>query len=153
KTCGATRTVKPCGPDPPTLGSSLQMTNPQATGANKPGTPGRARSKPPNIAQGVPECFGKPVVTMLVWISVFSPHGAAGAASARHSLRPHFLRGTPTMHHPDAKSRRGNAETRLSSLRVKLRRVGKATACAVVPTSEGGSVPTILGVLAKVGTA
>ena len=23
KTCGATRTVKPCGPDPPTLGSSL----------------------------------------------------------------------------------------------------------------------------------
>src|SRR5262249_13200537 len=49
--------------------------------------------KPPNIAQGVPECFGKPVVTMLVWTSVFSPHGAAGAASARHSLRPHFLEG------------------------------------------------------------
>ena len=23
KTCGASRTVKPCGPDPPTLGSSL----------------------------------------------------------------------------------------------------------------------------------
>ena len=29
--------------------------DPQATGANKPDTPGRARSKPSNIAQGMPD--------------------------------------------------------------------------------------------------
>ena len=48
------RTVKPCGPDPPTLGSSEQSGDVSpagstrrdlfATGASKPGTPGRARS-------------------------------------------------------------------------------------------------------------
>ena len=44
KTCGTMRTVKPCGPVPSTLGSSLLITSPQATAANKPETPGRARS-------------------------------------------------------------------------------------------------------------
>jgi hypothetical protein len=42
KTCGAIRTVKPCGPVPPTLGSSLPIINWQAMEANKPGTPGSA---------------------------------------------------------------------------------------------------------------
>ena len=56
KTCGAMRTVKPCGPDPPTLGSSFIDTRFRPYGRNaeideamvakKPGTPGRARSKP-----------------------------------------------------------------------------------------------------------
>ena len=65
KTCGTMRTVKPCGPDPPTLGSSLVEMRfrpygrnaeiDEATGANKPGTPGRARSSRKTIAQGVPE--------------------------------------------------------------------------------------------------
>ena len=65
KTCGAMRTVKPCGPDPPTLGSSLIDTRfrpcgrnaeiDKTTGANKPGTPRRARSSRKTIAQGVPE--------------------------------------------------------------------------------------------------
>jgi len=32
KTCGATRTVKPCGPDPPTLGSSLVRDDRQGDG-------------------------------------------------------------------------------------------------------------------------
>ncbi len=38
------RTAKSCGPDLPTLGSSLWVTNAQAMEAIKPGTPGRARS-------------------------------------------------------------------------------------------------------------
>ena len=40
----SSRTTKACGPDPPTLGSSLRVTSPQAMEAIKPGTPGRARS-------------------------------------------------------------------------------------------------------------
>ena len=56
KTCGVMRTVKPCGPDSPTLESSFVDARfrpsgrnaeiGEATGAKKPGTPGRARSKP-----------------------------------------------------------------------------------------------------------
>ena len=42
------------------------------------------------IAQGVPDRFGKPVVTMLVWFLSF-PREAAGAASARHSLHDGFV--------------------------------------------------------------
>jgi len=38
------RTAKPCGPVPPTLGSSLRDDCRQVTGANKPGAPRRARS-------------------------------------------------------------------------------------------------------------
>src|SRR5579859_5705098 len=37
------RTAKSCGPDPPTLGSSLRVTSSQITVANKPGTPRRPR--------------------------------------------------------------------------------------------------------------
>ena len=43
------RTVKPCGPDSPTLESSLSRGDfvvRQAMVAKKPGTPGRVRSKP-----------------------------------------------------------------------------------------------------------
>jgi hypothetical protein len=40
------------------------------------------------IAQGVPDRFGEPVVTLLVGLLPFSAHEAAGALSARHSLRP-----------------------------------------------------------------
>jgi len=43
--CVSMRTAKSCGPGPPTLGSS-SWTISRATGANKPGTPGRARRKP-----------------------------------------------------------------------------------------------------------
>ena len=49
------RTVKPCGPDSPTLESSLAEIIGEATGANKPGTPGRSRSSRKAIAQGMPD--------------------------------------------------------------------------------------------------
>ena len=63
KTCGTMRTVKPCGSGSPMLESSLRVGDvgpsvryaAQAMVANKPGTPGRARSSRKTIAQGVPE--------------------------------------------------------------------------------------------------
>ena len=58
KTNGLKRTAKSRGPDPPTLGSSLRVTSPKATEANKPGTPGRARISRKTIAQGMPDRFG-----------------------------------------------------------------------------------------------
>ncbi len=53
------------------------------------------------------------------------------------------------MQSPDAKSRRGDADAR----HCEERRVGKATRVYRSSTCEGRSVPTILGVLVKVGTA
>jgi hypothetical protein len=55
KTWGTRRTVKPCGPDSPTLESSFVEMIDKAMVAKKPGTPGRARSSRKTIAQGVPE--------------------------------------------------------------------------------------------------
>jgi hypothetical protein len=43
------------------------------------------------VAQGRPECFGGPVVTNSC--AFFAAHEAAGAASARSSLRPLLFRG------------------------------------------------------------
>jgi hypothetical protein len=42
------------------------------------------------IAQGMPECFGEPVVTNSC--AFFTAREAAGALNTRHSLRPHHLR-------------------------------------------------------------
>ena len=86
-----TRTVKPCGPVPSTLGSSCANDR-AATVAKKPETPGRARSSRKTIAQGVPDRFGEPVVTTLVCFFVFA-NEAAGAQNTRHSLRPLSFRG------------------------------------------------------------
>jgi hypothetical protein len=57
------RTAKSCGPDLPTLGSSLCVTNAQTMVAKKPGTPRRARDTPSNHCAGNAGCFGVPVVT------------------------------------------------------------------------------------------
>jgi hypothetical protein len=76
--------------------------DPFATVANKPETPGRARSsrKEPSCR----ECrtVRRPVVTMLVGRLPFSAHEAAGAAGARHSLRPLSFEGHGFSHHSDA---------------------------------------------------
>ena len=58
------RTAKSRRPGPPTLGSSLHVTNARATEANKPGTPGRTRISRKAIAQGMPAC-----VRLYLWIS------------------------------------------------------------------------------------
>ena len=61
------------------------------------------------IAQGVPDCFGEPVVTTCLCAAYpFSAHKAAGAACTRHSLRPLFSEGHCRCT-TRAKSRRGNA--------------------------------------------
>jgi hypothetical protein len=43
-TSDVVRTAKSCGPDSPTLGSSFAVMIREVMVANKPGTPGRARS-------------------------------------------------------------------------------------------------------------
>jgi hypothetical protein len=52
------------------------------------------------IAQGVPDVF-RPYLTILCAFLPFA-HKPAGAASARHSLRPLLQEGHRIMHHPDA---------------------------------------------------
>jgi hypothetical protein len=58
----------------------------QAMVTRKPDTPGRARSNPSNIVQGMPDRFG--FTCYLVCVFPFQHTSPAGAASARHSLRP-----------------------------------------------------------------
>jgi len=90
------RTAKSCGPDLPTLGSSLPIgdvgpngptrRDRQATVAKKPGTPGRTRISRKTIARGMPDDVGVPAVTNSRVF--YTTREAAGARCARHSLRP-----------------------------------------------------------------
>jgi len=100
------RTAKACGPDLPTLGSSLRATSPQATVATKPGHRGERAISVKTIAQGMPDCFGVPVVTAACF---FVAGGPWVRSSIRHSLRPSH-RGTRATHHPGI-SCRGNDES------------------------------------------
>ena len=86
------RTVKPCGPVPSTLGSSLRVMIPRATVANKPDTPGRARSSRSNHCAGSAGCFRRTCSDYARLLFHFA-NEAAGAACARHSLRPLFSEG------------------------------------------------------------
>jgi hypothetical protein len=95
------RTAKPCGPDAPTLASSLRngdvspnrLTRRAGDGGKRARSPGRARSRPLKPLRR--ECRvtpGEPVATTRV-LSTFA-HEATGAAGIRHSLRPLILRDT-----------------------------------------------------------
>src|SRR5437667_4087961 len=81
-----TRTAKSCGSDAPMLASSLRE-EAQATVSNKPGHRGEHEGNRKTIARGMPGETGVTVVTMLVCYFYFACE-AAGASSARHSLRP-----------------------------------------------------------------
>ena len=83
------RTVKPCGPDSPMLGSSLPTG--RRRGLTSPVPRGERGVSRKAIAQGVPDRFGLP--DYLVGTLPLSAHKPAGAASARHSLRPLFREG------------------------------------------------------------
>jgi hypothetical protein len=62
----------------------------RSDGDKKARSPGRVRNKPLKpIARGMPGVSGVTVVTILVCFLPFA-HEAAGASSARHSLRPPF---------------------------------------------------------------
>jgi hypothetical protein len=63
------RTAKPCGPGIPTLMSSLQVTL-QTTETTKPGLRGEHGISRKTIVQGMPDCFGEPVVTTLACFSL-----------------------------------------------------------------------------------
>ena len=104
KTKALTRTAKSCGPDAPTLASSLAGSIPQATVANKPGHRGEHEVSRKTIARGMPGCSGVLVVTTLVCFIYYFAREAAGASSARHSLRPRF-EGAGPKRKPRAKTR------------------------------------------------
>src|SRR5204863_5459343 len=72
---------------------------PLATGARKAASPGRARISRKTIARGKPGCLG---CTCQIRVHSFAilAHGAAGAVSARLSLRPLLKRGTMNLHNP-----------------------------------------------------
>src|SRR5258707_11278773 len=83
-----TRTGKSCGSAAPMPASSLRE-EAQATVSNKPGHRGERKVSRKTIARGMPGETGVTVVTMLVCLFYFACE-AAGALSARHSLRPLF---------------------------------------------------------------
>ena len=76
----------------PDAGIKLAVDEPPTTEANKPGTPGRSRISRDTIAQGMPDCFGVPVVTCL---RAFF-HCTQGCGCDKHPAfpAPSFLRGS-----------------------------------------------------------
>src|SRR5712692_835277 len=91
------RTAKSCGPDAPTLASSLRscvgptglrQNISAGDGGKRARSPGRARNKPLKpLRAGMPGDAGVLVVTRVRSITT-SAHEAAGATGARHSPRP-----------------------------------------------------------------
>jgi hypothetical protein len=83
------RTAKSCGPDLPTLGSSLCATSAQTTVAIKPGTPGRARISRQTVARGLPVAPAEPVVTAACFFVAGGPwvRPASGIPRALSSSR------------------------------------------------------------------
>jgi hypothetical protein len=128
KTCGRSRTVKPCGSGSPMLESSLRDGDigpsvrdaAQAMVANKPGTPGRARSSRKTIAQGMPCDFGLPVLTC--GHLSFSAHRACGCGQRPAFPAPSVFWRDDVDAKSGRKSRRGGAVACSSSLRGAKRR-------------------------------
>ncbi len=114
KTCGASRTVKPCGPVPSTLGSSCAKRFAQRRWLKSPTHRGERGVSRKAIAQGVPDVSA--YLYRLVGTFPFQPTGPAGAASARHSLRPLSRGSDGLMHHPDANCAAG---TRTAILKIE----------------------------------
>ena len=92
------RTAKSCGSDAPMLASSLRE-EAQATVSNKPGHRGEREVSRKTIARGMPGETGVTVVSTLVCL-FFITHEAAGASSARHSLRPLISQGATEAKEP-----------------------------------------------------
>jgi hypothetical protein len=109
-TMALVRTAKSCRSDAPWLASSLRE-QAQATVSSKPGHRGEREVSRKTIARGMPGETGVTVVTTLVCFFSFA-YEAAGASSARHSLRPLIFREANELVKTRAKSRRGNAEAR-----------------------------------------
>jgi hypothetical protein len=81
------RTAKSCGPDAPTLASSWWRQLRRRGWQTSPVTRESTKETVKTIARGMPGDSGVTVVTTLV-CSLYFACEAAGASSARHSLRP-----------------------------------------------------------------
>jgi hypothetical protein len=81
----------------------------RATVARKPGYREERGISRKTIAQGMPDCFGGPVVTTSC--AFFTAHETAGARNTRHSLRPPVREGQYQCG-TRAQSRRGKAKMR-----------------------------------------
>jgi hypothetical protein len=79
------RTAKSCGPDAPTLASSLRS-GAQVTVAKEPGHRESTKETVKTIARGMPGVSGVTVVTNAR--AFYTTRAAADASSVRHSLRP-----------------------------------------------------------------
>ena len=86
------RTAKSCGPDAPTLVSSLRVMIRKRRWQESPVTGESTKETVKTIAQGMLECFGEPVVTNSCVYFYFTRE-AMGATGTRHSLRPLFFEG------------------------------------------------------------
>jgi len=106
------RTVKPYGPVPPTLGTSAWMIS-RATGANKPGTPGRVRSSRSNHRAGNAGVIRRTCGDYTRVLSTLHTRPRVRSRT-RHSLRPPFGR-DEDIARPGRKSRRGTAKVCLQS--------------------------------------
>src|ERR1700736_3874565 len=91
-----TRTAKSCGPDAPTLVSSLRVMIRKRRWQESPVTGESTKETVKTIAQGMLECFGEPVVTNSCVYFYFTRE-AMGATGTRHSLRPLLSRGNVRM--------------------------------------------------------
>ena len=120
--------AKPRGPVPPTLGSSSQAMICGRRWLQSPVHRG-ARHKPKTIAQGVPGCFGVPVVLP----PCFLLHGAHGCFERPALPVPSLFRGTKLMHN-SGKSCRENAKARQL---LRSRRVGKGALAPCPPFTHG----------------
>jgi hypothetical protein len=105
-TSGTQRTAKSCGPDASTLVSSGRQCSRIApvTETTKPDLRGEHEGNRQTIARGMPDCFGKPVVTNSC--AFFVAREAAGEPIARHSLRPLNLARVKDFQNPDARAPR-----------------------------------------------
>jgi hypothetical protein len=88
-----TRTAKSCGPDAPTLASSLRMMICKRRWQKSPVTGESTKETVKTIAQGMSECFGVPVVTTLVWL-FFIPTRGCGCNGHPAFPAPSVFRGT-----------------------------------------------------------
>jgi hypothetical protein len=84
------RTAKSCGPDAPTLASSVRRRLRRRRWQKSPVTGESAKKTVKTIARGMPGVSGVTVVTNAR--AFYTPRAAAGASSARHSLRPLIFR-------------------------------------------------------------
>jgi hypothetical protein len=101
---------------------------PPTTVANKPGHRGEHEVTVKTIARGVPGYSGVTVVTMLVCLFYFACE-AAGAASARYSLRPLIFR-SRTFTEKLARNARRECEAAFENAATSLRGANGSRECA-----------------------